>query len=383
MKAQSKKIFLIAGETSADALGAWLINQIKHLYPNVDFVGVGCTRMKEAGQRQILDGSELCYFGALEILGSLRKIVQQRRNILEAIAREQPHVLVTIDLPDFNFSIGKVVKRIGIPVIHVGAPTVWAWRPQRAKKIAQFLSHLLCLFPFEPVYFTRHGLQTSFIGHPIMHQLDLDKHLLINSQEKSRSSYPTILLLPGSRLGEIKRLLPILVESARQIRTQIPKARFVTTVTDNVEGMVEKCLQDKASDLQISIVPQKQKYTIMKQANLAIASSGTVTLDLAYAKTPMVIIYKLNTLSGWVAKFLLQTKVVGLPNIILGKKFIPELLQSDCKVSNIVEESLKLLQDAKLSQQQCENLERVKERLKIDTHILEKSLRKAFDPYMY
>lgn len=369
----SKLVYVIAGEASGDQLGAWLIQQLRSLYPHAEFCGVGGAAMRAEGQQQLMDAHELAYFGVTEVLYNLRNIYGQRQKILTDIYTHKPQVLITIDLPDFNFSIGRIAKRMGIPVIHVGAPTVWAWRPKRAQKVSQFLTHLLCLFPFEPQYFVKHGLSAFFVGHPLAHK-QLKPMLSKNNKAKQR-----LLLLPGSRNSEVRRLFPIMLRAAALLKQTMPHLVIETAQLPETFALAQKIGNNFKHVVDVAFVDAEHRHQVMQAATVAIAASGTVTLDLTITQTPMVIVYKLGFWSALVARLLLTTKVVGLPNIILNKPFIPELLQEHCSPERIAKEIQHLLDDAQARDNQIVQLTRVAERLTIQPDILNKTWRKIFD----
>lgn len=368
-----KSVYFIAGEASGDQLGAWLIQQLQAEYPRLECLGVGGASMRAAGQKQLMDAHELSYFGISEVLYNFRKIYLQRQKILADIHTCKPKALITIDLPDFNFSIGRWAKRMGIPVIHVGAPTVWAWRPKRAQKVARFLNHLLCLFPFEPQYFIRHGLSSFFIGHPLVQGAQWVR------PKASHQTSPRLLLLPGSRKSEVQRLLPLMLQAAAQLKPYFSQLHVDLVQMDATWELAQKIVQAHKHVCDVQFIESSQKNEAMQKATVALAASGTVTLDLAVNTTPMVIVYKLGMLSSLVARTLIRTSMVGLPNIILNKKFIPELLQEQCTPNRMVHEVKHLLEDAQARENQILQLHRVVERLKIQPDVLNKTWHKIFD----
>lgn len=318
--------------------------QALHRKSDVTFSGIGGMHMEQQGLRSLFPMSDLSIMGIFEVLPHIPHLLKRLGETEHDILKKRPDVVVTIDSPGFNFRIAKRLKKKGFPVIHYTAPTVWAWRPGRAKKAAKLLTHLLTLFPFEPPYFEKEGLSTTFVGHPLI-EMDISPQ----RREGFRQRYgyteeqPLLCLLPGSRQKEVDKLLPLFVESLRLLRSHLPDLHILLPVVPHLESSIRDRLKDSALPIRIISDPQ-EKIAAMAASNIALAASGTVALELALTQTPTVIAYKINSLTAWVMRRLILTPYVCLVNILLNQRVVPELLQENCTTENIVENILKEMQ---------------------------------------
>jgi lipid-A-disaccharide synthase len=344
-------IFLIAGEASGDALGGPLMEALKRQDPEIRFSGVGGDKMEAAGLKSLLPMQELCVMGIVEVIEHLPRLLKLINWVVEKIETEQPDVLVTIDLPDFNFRVAKLLKKRGVfkgRVIHYVAPTVWAWRPGRAKHVAQFLDGMMCLFPFEPEYFTRHGLKSAYVGHPLT-QRDLTaldgvafkEHHLIGEDVS------TLLVMFGSRQGEVLRHGEIFIEAIEYIAEQVPNLELIIPTLPHVEFDVLEMLN--ATDIPAHVTTdQDDKWNAMAAADAGLVVSGTAALELAYAGVPHVVCYKAGFITWALVKMLVKSRFAHLANILLGRDeaVVPEYLQFNCTGAKVASGVLKLLKDA-------------------------------------
>jgi lipid-A-disaccharide synthase len=336
-------VYLIAGEASGDQVGGRLMQALQRK-SDVIFSGIGGMHMEQQGLRSLFPMSDLSIMGIFEVLPHIPHLLKRLGETEHDILKKRPDVVVTIDSPGFNFRIAKRLKKKGFPVIHYTAPTVWAWRPGRAKKAAKFLTHLLTLFPFEPPYFEKEGLSTTFVGHPLI-EMDISPQ----RREGFRQRYgyteeqPLLCLLPGSRQKEVDKLLPLFVESLKLLRSHLPDLHILLPVVPHLESSIRDHLKDSALPIRIISDPQ-EKIAAMAASNIALAASGTVALELALTQTPTVIAYKINPLTAWVMRRLILTPYVCLVNILLHQRVVPELLQENCTTENIVENILKEMQ---------------------------------------
>lgn len=320
------KIYVIAGESSGDLLGSYLLKDLK----DCEVLGIGGPLMQKEGLKSLFPMEELSIMGIWEIIPHIRKILRRIKETVKDILEQNPDVLVTIDSPGFCYRVIKAVKRKNpdIPALHYVAPSVWAWRANRAQKVAKFLDHLFCLFPFEPPYFTEHGLKATFVGHPLTQ----------NTVHKQQQNGNNILLLPGSRVSEIKALLPIFINVAKKILEITPDAEFYLPTLPHLKALVESLIP---KDFKVYItIDGKQHY--FEIANRAIAASGTVSLELAQYQIPHVIAYKASFLTWLILKALVKTPYVSLPNILSGTMIVPECLQNDCNADKIYESFIQI-----------------------------------------
>ena len=327
-------IYLIAGEPSGDRLGARLIDALRRKTKGqFKISGIGGPEMEKQGLHSYFPMSELTVMGLVEVLPRLPKLFKRIRSTVKHILAEHPDVVVTIDSPDFSLRIIEHLQGKNIPLIHYVAPSVWAWKPGRAKKLANLVDHLLTLLPFEPPYFEREGLLSSFVGHSVI-ESGADRGDGVSFRERHNISPDSqvLCLVPGSRLSEVKRLLPILGEVI--VRLNNSSLRLVLPTVDNVSDKVQ---QEIASwrYKPIIISSDKEKFAAFAASDAAIAASGTVSLELALAKVPYVTVYKVNPLTALISRRMIVTPFYNIINILLGREAVPELIQENCK-SNMI-----------------------------------------------
>jgi lipid-A-disaccharide synthase len=325
-------IFFVAGEPSGDVLGARLMAALKRESDGeVSFAGVGGARMEEQGIKSLFPMAELSVMGAAEVIPSLPRILSRIQETATAVERMRPAALVTVDSPDFSFRVAKRLRGRGIPLIHYVAPSVWAWRPGRARKIASFLDHLLTLLPFEPPYFEVEGLASTFVGHPVVESgADTGDGADFRRRYGIKKEETLIAVLPGSRVGEISRLHRVFGDALFLLAKKHGDFRVVVPTVDAVAGMVrDACAQWSIPTLIVQ--GEKEKYDAFAAADVALAASGTVALELALARTPAVITYKINPITAWIVRRLIKVRFVHLVNIILNREVVPEFLQESCR----------------------------------------------------
>ena len=331
------KIFIIAGEDSGDKLGSAIIYSLREKLDNPpSFVGIGGTEMINRGLNSIFLMSELSVMGFVEIAYNYKNLKKRLDQTVSAILDEKPDILLTIDSPEFCFRVAKKVKVVNksIPIVHYVAPTVWAWRPKRARAISNYIDHVMALFPFEPPYFHRVGLSCDFVGHPIVsEEIATDENIMDLKKEYSLSDEPTILCLPGSRKSEIDRLMPTFGESLIKFSRLIPNANFILPSTPHLYEYSKQYLKFLPSNT-VFLSPEEigiDKYLAFKKASfkisdLALAASGTVSLELAANNTPMVIGYDMSYFSRQIVQLMMLTNTVTLVNLITGNRHIPECI---------------------------------------------------------
>lgn len=325
------RIALVAGEASGDVLGASLIDALKRRYPNAEFMGIGGPKMIAAGLRSEYDQEKLAVRGAAEVLTHLPEILSIRRGIVTRLKSWQPDVFIGIDAPDFNLTVERQLKSAGIPTVHYVSPTVWAWRRGRAKKIVAAVNQLLCLFPFEPACYAGKGLNPVFVGHPLADEIDpqLNRQAVRQSLNLPEAS-PLITLMPGSRQSELTYHANLFIETANKVAAELPDALFlVPLATQETRHIFETAFKVHAGkSLRLKILYGHAREALAS-SDLALVCSGTATLEAALLRCPMIITYRLSAFSAWVYKKLRYLTWVGLPNILLGRLVVPELLQDD------------------------------------------------------
>ena len=328
------KIYLIAGEASGDNIGANLMRELKKKQGNVCFYGVGGKKMEAEGMTSLFPSRELSLMGFFEVLQYIPKVLYRVKQVISDIVSVNPDVVITIDSPGFCFRVAKSIKgKIKAKLIHYVAPTVWAYKPDRAKKIAKIFDHLLVILPFEPPYFIKEGLDTCFVGYPAI------ENLRVTPREKFRKKFGIkeedllLCLTPGSRSQEIKKLLPVFLEAFEDLKKKTDKNIILAILAlDHLKVEIERGNKNKVP---IILVDEKDKEELFSSADLALTKSGTITTELAFYKLPMVVAHKVNKLSYWLLKKMIKVKYVTIINILAEKGLITELLQDECEVKKI------------------------------------------------
>jgi lipid-A-disaccharide synthase len=351
------KVFLVVGEASGDRLGASLMKGMKKLAKKVEFKGIFGPEMEINGLKSLFEMSELSVMGATEILPKYSKLRRRLSQTVEAVLDYKPDLLITIDSPEFCLRVAKKVRAANsnIRTIHYVAPTVWAWRPKRAKKMARFIDHVLALFPFEPPYMEAEGMDCDFVGHPIAAMGPIAPKKISSFQKKYKIDpvQPALVILPGSRLSEVQRLLPIFCNVLRRNEFSNFQLIFPTLphlkehITNLISDLPHKTYVITGQNLTAEEATQ-QRFVAFSSAQVALAASGTVSLELASVGTPMVIAYDMSWLSRWVINAMLRIDTVSLVNLISKTRDIPELLGKDCRAELIALELKRVLANPNL-----------------------------------
>ncbi len=346
-------VFLIAGEPSGDVLGGRLMASLNHLTGGrVRFAGVGGPNMQSHGLTSLFPMDDLTVMGVAEVLPRLPRILRRLHQTVAAVKSSCPAAVVTIDAPDFSFRVARRLKGKGFPLIHYVAPTVWAWRPGRARVIAAFLDHVLALLPFEPPFFEAEGLASTFVGHPVVESGAGDGDgAAFRRLHGIDPGAPLVCFLPGSRKSEVGPLMPIFGETLARLRSGRPDLRAVVATVATVSDAVTAAIRDwPAAPIMVS--DTAEKHGAFAAADAALAASGTVALELAMASTPAVIAYKINPLTAFLVRQLIKVRYVNLINIVLDRPVVPEFLQKDCRPEKLAAAIDYLLGDAESRAQQ-------------------------------
>ena len=358
------RVFLVAGEPSGDRLGGALMEGLRELVPDVEFDGVGGPLMQAQGLESRFPMSELSVMGLVEVLPKFFHLKRRIAEVAQAVLETQSDVLITVDSPDFSLRVAKLVKAASdIRTVHYVAPSVWAWRPGRADKMAKVIDHVLALLPFEPPYLERAGMECDFVGHPVVNEPKASAQNITQFRtDNDLGDAPLILTLPGSRRGEVARLAPVFGASLRLFLQDRPTTRVVVPVVAHLVDAVAEQVRDwpgrpvvvDPRDLP-SDQAQTQKQAAFAATDLALAASGTVSLELAAQATPMVIAYSLNWLTTLIARRMVKLDTVTLVNLVSETRAIPECLLDDCQPQNIAA-ALQQVADAPNTQQHAMNI---------------------------
>ncbi len=331
----SDRVLIIAGEASGDNYGSRLIKEMMKMPSPKDIWAVGGELMQKEGARLISHYSEISVVGLVEVLGRLPQITGLLKKIKKMMKRGEVRCIVLIDFPDFNFIVGKYAKKLGIPVIYYIPPQLWAWREGRARVLERFSSHVVVPFPFEVDYFKGHDVTVHCYGHPLFEILR-DEGIEFQSEaptQIARGESLRIGLFPGSRNSEVNRMLPLQMGAAAILKERQGDVEFFLPLANSsLRESVERVVG--AFPVSVNILG-KRDYAFFHTIDLAIASSGTVTLELAIFGVPTVIIYKVSPLTYIIGKMLVKVDRIGLPNIVTGEKMFPELIQGAATPENI------------------------------------------------
>lgn len=347
------KIGIVAGEVSGDTLGAGLIREFRTRYPDAEFIGIAGPQMQASGAVSLFPMERLSVMGLVEVLGRLRELFGIRDQLLDAFRKEKIDLFIGIDAPDFNLRLDVLLKPAGIPVVHYVSPSVWAWRQGRVEGMRQAVDTVLCLLPFEKKFYDDKGVDAVFVGHPLADSLPL-----VNDTAAARARLGLsadgeyIALLPGSRSGEISRIAPGLFAAAKLIRQQRLHARFIIPAI-NAARRADIEAQLAEAGLEAQVFDDSPGLgagagvgrLVMSAADAVVLASGTATLEAMLLKKPMVVAYRLHWLTWLIARFMVKTPYVSLPNLLAGEKLVPELLQSAASPEAIAAETLRWLQD--------------------------------------
>lgn len=350
------RLFLVAGEPSGDRLGAALMAGIKALAQGpVSFHGIGGPLMQAEGLETLFAMEELSVMGLTEILANYRRLSRRVEETAASVVAWQPNALITIDIPEFSLRVAARVKAAqpDLRTIHYVAPTVWAWRPGRAKKMAKSVDHVLALLPFEPPYMEAAGMSCDFVGHPVVTEAQASEDEIAAFQAKYLPNEgPVILVLPGSRRSEVERLMPVFGAALHDVLARHPDARIVLPAAPAVAGLVAARIKDWPGQ-PIMLDPRgvaaetfvAEKRAAFAMADVALAASGTVSLELAATDTPMVIAYKMSWLSQRLIGALLRVDTVTLVNLVTESRTIPEFLSKNCRPAPIAAALNRLMED--------------------------------------
>ena len=357
------KFFFIVGESSGDALAASLITALKQKHgENIECLGVGGPKMKAAGFNELLPMDQISVIGLWEVLPKIPRLIKLNKAIVEEIEKQQPNAVITVDFPDFNFIAAKSLKKRGIfkgKLIHYVAPSVWAWRPERAKNIAQFMDGIMCLFPMEVEYFTKHGMKASHVGHPLVTS---NVHEASGADFRRDNKIPedakVLGILFGSRESEFKNLSAVIKKAATMANEIEPDICCVVPTLPHLEYEVQTLLE--GFELPVYIVANEQlKWQAIKACNNAIVVSGTAALEVAYAEVPHLITYKINPITALILKFMVKIKFAHLVNILFDKEIVTEFLQGKCVPELIAQETIDLFQDEEKCKTQIEQFKKL------------------------
>ena len=350
VKGASKRVLIVAGEASGDLYGGELIREVKKLSSDVVFYGVGGKKMREAGLVCAVRTEDLTVVGLFEVIKHIGPIKRALSLLKDTMSEINPDLVVLIDFPDFNFRVAKSAKKAGIPVFYYISPQVWAWRKGRVRTMAKLIDKMIVIFPFEMEIFKEAGIDVDFLGHPLMDVISAVEGNLVKEERKGIK----VALLPGSRIGEIKRHMRPLLGAGEIIKERYPDASFVVPVAPTL------ALEEISSYLdgsKISVDVKEDSFQqVVKSADIALVSSGTATIETALLGTPMVVIYRLNPLTYILARLLIRVDYIAMVNLVAGRLVVPELIQGDVTAENVAGCALEILESKELIKKMREDL---------------------------
>ena len=356
----STSIFIIAGESSGDHHGAYLIRQLKILKPYLRFEGIGGPLMEKEGLCSLFSIQQMAVMGFVEVIKHLRFFKQVERKVLTTILIKKPVRVILIDYPGFNLRIcQKILARCNIPVTYYISPQIWAWKQKRIEIIRKYVDQMLVIFPFEKQWYHERGIEVEFVGHPMLDEWSPTSKKNLCQALGVSSEKPILTLYPGSRKNEIKRHLPILLESAQRIKNEIPDLQIIIGAAQGFDN----ALPEGISIPDDILIERKNPRFSLEAADGAIVASGTSTVEAAIFGTPMVIVYKLSPISWWITQRMVKVPFAGMVNIIGGESIVPESLQTDANPEAIYRYTIRFFTDQKFTSSVKEKLDKVKESL--------------------
>jgi len=364
MTIYKKKVLIVAGEASGDLHGANLVRAMLETDPGLAFYGIGGPKMEAAGVRCLARAGDMAVVGLTEVFSKLGMILGIMRKLKRSLREEKPALIILIDYPDFNMPLARAAKKQGVRVFYYISPQVWAWRRGRIKQLRQCVDRMAVILPFEAEMYRREGMAVEFVGHPLLDGINTKYHRNEAIRRFDlREGAAIIGLLPGSRPGEVTKLLPEMLAAAGIIKREVPTAQFVlpladTLDRDGVEEMIRPC-QEK---LNVKIIGN-EIYDVLAVCDAAMVASGTATLETALIGVPMIIVYKISLFTYLMGRIFVNVDHIGLANIIAGKTVVPELIQQDVNPPRMAKEILAILNDVERKNRIKRELAGIREKL--------------------
>ena len=340
------KILISAGEASGDLYASVLVEVLRRQHPSADFFGCAGPRMQSAGVRPVVDASSLAVVGLVEVVSHIPRIYGEFQKLVRAAEKERPDVAILTDSPDFHLRLARKLKRLGVPVVYFVAPQVWAWREGRVRRMRRDLTRLLCIFPFEERYFRDRGLRADYIGHPLTR---IVRPTLTRAEFFRKHDLdpirPSIALLPGSRVGEVARHLPMISDAAARLNRRFAPNLTLAAPLSFTRRAGSAFFRERIGGSVIQVI-EGETWDVIAHADIAIAASGTVTVETALLGTPMVTFYRVTGLSWLLGRFLVRVPYYTMVNLVAGRKVVPELMQKDATGERLADEAAALLDNA-------------------------------------
>jgi lipid-A-disaccharide synthase len=358
---QGREIMLVVGEASGDIHGARLVDALLKRDPTLKIFGVAGERLQQTRFEILFSVSRLTGMGLVELAGNFKNLWQAYRLLRRALRERRPSLLVLIDFPEFNLRLAKLARQLALPVLYYVSPQVWAWRRQRVRQIARWVDRMAVVFPFEVPFYRQHGVDVSFVGHPLLEAIHVqESRETVLGRLGLDPAKPAIALLPGSRRREVEYHLPVMLQAAARLQRELA-VQFLCVRAGTVDpAMIETEL--KRAAVRIPIVGDK-RYDAVNASDLAWVASGTATLETALLLKPMIVVYRLAVLTYLLARWLVKVDHVAMVNLIADKRVVPELIQSEFNAERLIEESRLLLNDPERYRNVVDELSRLRDKL--------------------
>jgi lipid-A-disaccharide synthase len=355
-------VMIVAGETSGDLHGSYLVRAMLGIAPDLQFRGIGGRLMQEAGVELMAHAADMAVVGLTEVIVKLNQIRRVLNLMKTSLKTRRPDLLILIDYPDFNLMLGKAAKACGVPVFYYISPQVWAWRRGRIKKIRSIVDKMAVILPFEETLYRDEGVDATYVGHPLLDTVRT-KYSRQEALEKFglREGVTTVGLLPGSRDTEIARLLPVMLTAAEILLKKLPRVQFILPLAESLElSFVENLLGP--SPVPVRVI-RHDTYDAIGLSDIVIVASGTATLETALLGKPMVIVYKVSPVSYYIGKKVITVEHIGLANLIAGRTIVPELIQDEANPERIASEVINILNDRDRLDKMKADLTKIREAL--------------------
>ena len=356
------RILIVAGEASGDLHAASVVQELLRRAPHLTLEGIGGDRMREAGVRLHAYAGELAVVGVTEVVSKLPALWRAYRSMIRLLRDIRPDLLILVDFPDFNLLLARKASRQQIPVLYYISPQVWAWRSGRVRSIARHVRRLLVIFPFEQSFYRRSGVEALYVGHPLLDRLSPPPSMDGARRRLGLDAAGSVLgLLPGSRIGEITRHLPLLLRASRRLEGSRPDLRVIVAAAEGIPlDLISSYLKQEGSSAR---VVQGRTHEVIAASDLILVASGTATLEAAIIGTPMVIVYRLAFISWLLGRLLIRVPYVGMANLVAEEAIVPELIQFQATPERIADEASRLLESPERRRRMQQRLREVRDRL--------------------
>jgi lipid-A-disaccharide synthase len=367
MNPEAPRFAMVAGEASGDVLAGLLLEGLRARWPGLVAEGIGGPRMAEQGFHAWWPHDKLAVRGYVEVLGHFREIVGIRNQLTERLMKDKPDAFIGVDAPDFNLDLEVKLRAAGVKTVHFVSPSIWAWRGKRVEKIKKAADLVLCIFPFEPEMYAKHGVNAVYVGHPIASKIPIEPpYAEARASLKVEPGETLVAVLPGSRRSEIQYIAPRLFGAAREIARARPGTRFVIPVVTGLRHVIEPIRRQYAPEVAIDLIDGRA-HDALAACDVALVASGTATLEAALFKKPLVVVYAMHAISWQMGKRMHYQPWISLPNILLRDFAVPELLQRDASPEKIAAAAFRWLDDAAACEALAVRFEAMHRELRRDT----------------